>query len=400
MSLLQSLRLEAIDEKALRGLVDAAAPESQHLEFKEDGFQTHRTERLPKSVAAMANAGGGDIVLGMATRRADADAAPVPDLVGLDGNPDALLNALRQTAQAQIDPVVLGLDMRAVPLGSGRFAVVVRVPASLDAPHQQRSNMRFPLRLGAVTVDATVDQLRTIFGARAAIEREIAAFVAARRKALTDARPKLIVHLVPYAAFAQRPRIDLEGARQATRGLLLGPVSSLSQRTVQGGLLAFQGGDPKDTAATRALVRRDGIIESSTGEAVQDPATFGAKGRTLSAIWVEESLYEFLDHALAFLQEREILPPYELHLALTGTYGAVLLYDQLDHMRRDPARDGVLDHVVALEPLTIAAVPPYDDGERRHDPKALWALLRPLLDELANAGNVAGSPRLKKLLDN
>lgn len=104
-------------------------------------------EEFSKDVAAMANAGGGTIVYGVAEEGAEA-----AEVRGVGDVTDATIRELRGAAYSGITPPVLGFET--VVLSENEMAVlVVLIPPSDDAPHFVFRQDLFgaPLRLGTRT---------------------------------------------------------------------------------------------------------------------------------------------------------------------------------------------------------------------------------------------------------
>lgn len=108
-------------------------------------------EEFSKDVAAMANAGGGMIVYGVAEDRSTSEAAAVNDVGPITDN---TLREMRAAAFSGITPPVLGLQL--VPVEdpeNGESVLALLIPASDDSPHLVFRQDMFgaPLRLGSQT---------------------------------------------------------------------------------------------------------------------------------------------------------------------------------------------------------------------------------------------------------
>lgn len=192
-------------------------PESQTLDFKRElpGLDARGRNEFLKDVCAMANADGGDLVYGVA-EESGAAREPVP-IVGQSA--DEVLRRLTQIIDAGLEPRVNGIAMKDVPFADGGFALVVRVPASFEAPHRYRleSHTRFVLRNGTVNSDMTYDQLRSAFDRSATLAERAREFRLQRCEAIAAGRgwrplapgPLAVVHLIPLAAFAGRTAVDV-----------------------------------------------------------------------------------------------------------------------------------------------------------------------------------------------
>lgn len=80
----------------------------------------------------MANAGGGNIIVGV-HERTDVEGFPGA-LTGLEGG-DALSQMWENISKGCIDPRIPGFFTKLIPLSGGRSAIIVYIPPSLRKPH-------------------------------------------------------------------------------------------------------------------------------------------------------------------------------------------------------------------------------------------------------------------------
>lgn len=124
--------LNELGQTDLETLVQEQVRERQTLEFKRDSYPRNDegTREMLRDISAMANAYGGDILLGVET---------VGDGVasGLVGVPDGELEAQRiaSSCLSNIEERIGGLAVWPVPISNGNHVIVIRMPQSLRAPH-------------------------------------------------------------------------------------------------------------------------------------------------------------------------------------------------------------------------------------------------------------------------
>jgi len=158
-------------------LVELEVPESSTLEFKEalplkqdaSGWITkrkiHDSERdgIAKEIVAMANAYGGDIIVGIeesedSPKRAKSLAPPIPDLPNL-------LDRLRAALSSVINPPISGLRIEGILAkgeeGSGYIAI--SVPTSTSAPHGVGRPPLTYIRRDDRSEAATMQDLQNLF---------------------------------------------------------------------------------------------------------------------------------------------------------------------------------------------------------------------------------------------
>lgn len=145
-----------VDYELLEACVAAAVPESESLDWKQalphETGKADWSQEWAKDVAAMANTGGGCIVYGVVEEPGAGTAASLTDVGPFT---DSIESRLRQSAAAQVRPLVTGLQFIPVTSADGAsHALVVRVPASGEVPHllsQGKEGFKAPYRYGATT---------------------------------------------------------------------------------------------------------------------------------------------------------------------------------------------------------------------------------------------------------
>ena len=167
---MRNIALDDLTEADLQQLVDDAVPEGRDLEYKRDLWADigDGPREYIRDLGAFANAGGGDLIVGLAER--DGVAA---DLIGLDvADPQGLQTALENRHRNRIEPRIAGIRMRWIVLANGRQTLVIRVPGSLSGPHRDRQDGHFFVRGETRKDQMGIDGLRDAFiGADQLIER-------------------------------------------------------------------------------------------------------------------------------------------------------------------------------------------------------------------------------------
>ena len=154
----------------------------------------------------------------------------------LKGDSDQDLQRLESLARDGIEPRITGLRMRALPIATGGYAIVVRIPRSWIPPHRvsARNTNRIYGRNSAGAYEFGIEELRVVFTSAASALDRARAF-AAERLARIDAGEaiaplareggRVVVHLVPTAASGIVGQINLQKAHAAQE--LLKPMGSL-----------------------------------------------------------------------------------------------------------------------------------------------------------------------------
>lgn len=142
--------LGEVTKEHLDQLVKERVPEDEDLDFKQTLYERGDSAKrdLAGDVAALANARGGVIVLGI---RDENDTAAELTPVALGGGEEG---RIRQVIASHVAPVPAGISVTPVAGDvEGRGFYLVAVPRSPRAPHAVRVNdgLRYPVRSGTTT---------------------------------------------------------------------------------------------------------------------------------------------------------------------------------------------------------------------------------------------------------
>ncbi|HEY3800299.1 MAG TPA: ATP-binding protein [Caulobacteraceae bacterium] len=202
--------IELSDLLALKG----TARESKTLEFKRElPTRDGGARKLVASVTGLANASGGDLVLGVVEKAGVAVDVPgvlLPDI-------DAYKLQIEQVIASLVEPPLPRVDLREIDCGYGRWAIVIRVAQSWTGPHRSRADNHFYVRTSAATVPLGVSELRAAFGLRENAVQRIEAFRTERLLRITNGAtpvplhpgPVVVLHLAPLPSFANRDLLDI-----------------------------------------------------------------------------------------------------------------------------------------------------------------------------------------------
>ncbi len=158
----------------LQQAVEGNLGESDDLDWKLDGNDLKENRELAKDFAALANAGGGIIVTGVA-ENGTGEAVSLPGVD--DARAQALANKFRGIANSLVRPFIPAFSVYTVPLlaAPGCSAVVVEVPRSPESPHLvswDKDSWRFPKRVGEDTVWLGESEMETAYARRLAARRD------------------------------------------------------------------------------------------------------------------------------------------------------------------------------------------------------------------------------------
>lgn len=264
-----------ITKADIEALVTGGEREGQRLDYKSQlpGKGDDRTEFL-RHITGMANTTGGIIVLGVEEQRQDGTPNGLPERIcGLaDANLDDVVLRLSSMIDSNISPrIVPQPEVMIVEGWAGAAVVVVRVKRSVTKPHM--FGHRFYARQGPRTVPLEVEQVRVEFLEGDEVPRRMRSFRADRiadlsggdRADLLGQAPNMVVHVLPFAAFARNatPR-DVSAVVQKN---ILPPAlggGGFSSRINFDGACAWRG--EWGSAVSYMQVFRSGCVEFATSE--------------------------------------------------------------------------------------------------------------------------------------
>ena len=325
-------QLHSIDESHLSALVTDGVRESRSLEFKAElvlGTDSDRKEFLA-NVSALANGGGGDLVLGIEDDNGTASA-----VVGLESfDPDKDTLRIESIVRDGIAPRIVGLRVRRVALSSGNSVVVIRVPNSLNRPHMVvfKQWSRFYSRNSAGKYQLDVQELKSAFlGSESVAERvrqfrieRIDAILQGNTPKKLSGRSYLCIHMIPISAFDLSFSFDI--VRVQERGESLWPIGrhSWSPRVNFDGLLSVA---PVSTGGALGYVQlfRNGIVEAVDCDmlAPLEPHRQGSD-KYIPSIAYEQDLIRAVDSYTKFYKRHEIPTPILVGLGLLNVKGFVM----------------------------------------------------------------------------
>jgi hypothetical protein len=336
--------------------------------------------------SSFANTSGGDLVLGMdATNGIPTVITPLT----MPMDPEVL--RLEQIARGGLQPRIANIAFHAVPVRAGGNVLIIRVPRSYNAPHRiirQRSN-RFWARSAAGKYEPDVNELRTLFNASPQLAERvrnfrfdrIAKIAAGQAPVQLMNRGTLILHIVPLSAFDVTPTLHLTQIERDFRSFV--PIGSTTANGVRinfDGILKTSNADAQATEH-RAYVQlfRNGIIETvnSTLMAVSSGTPIISN--------LDDQLIREVVRTPNDLAAVGIEPPYALLVSLVGVTGARFNFGRgqdsqwHDNLSHPLDRDQYYFGEVILEAI------PRVQAE-------CASIIRPILDQMANAGGNATSP--------
>ncbi len=313
-----------VDGADLVELLEVGVPEGLMVEYKRDVYGNSDAEKNEalKDISSFANSSGGHLIIGIA----EADGVPT-ELGGLPGiDLDAEILRLENLLRDGIEPRIVGVRIRRISLATGESALILRIPRSWNPPHRvtARNVNRFYVRHSAGVHETSIEELRHLFLASADIEDRIRAFradrlqrVAANQGGVPIANEgRLILHIVPFAAFSGGPTVAPQDAYNLRRYFEpIGSAASTPRYNFEG-FINIRGGDE---CHGYTQVFRNGTIEGTKSSVVGE-----RNGTRFSPSGFGDSIITALTNYTEGLRELGIPAPFAVLLTLTGVEGAVL----------------------------------------------------------------------------
>ncbi|MDP3844758.1 MAG: ATP-binding protein [Oxalobacteraceae bacterium] len=312
-----------LSENDLAELIVGQVPEGLRIDYKRDLYGNSDADKreLLKDISGFANAFGGHLIVGMEEQ--NGLATGIPGVANV--NPDDVVLRLEQLARTGLEPRIQGLRIRAVPLSSGAYCFVLRIPRSWHPPHRvsaQNSN-RFWIRNSGGTHEASVDELRTLFTIGADASHRVQQFRDERLREITSGqglRPlmgdgRMILHIVPLAAVTSSWQVDLAKVFELQKKFRPIGGAGMSPRYNLDGFVNERGGE-HNFGYTQIF--RSGALEATKASIV---TTHQGK-RYIPSGLLEKQIFESLPDYINELRDLGIPPPLIVLITLEGVKDA------------------------------------------------------------------------------
>lgn len=369
--------IDTIDEAALRSLVDNQVAERRDLEYKRDlpGKADEDVKEFLADVTSLANAQGGDLIFGI--EEAEGVAA---DLVGVEtADSDAEVLRLESSLRDNVAPRLIGLRTHLVPLANGCEAIVMRIPASMSAPHQIvfKKTRRFWGRSSKGKYEMDVHELRHAFTQSEQLpqrflklhEQAIALAQGTDMPFAVQAGPIAVLSVAPLGLFREETKIPIQ-RDQAVVPFRSGGYNSTEM--IEGVLLHGAPNPETGEVFSFALTHRSGRVDCAFPiGGVRN----GNHGQELRLVWpslFEEGLLDMARSSQNRLAPFGIEGPWVVLATALGVRGHVVMEDRF--FASEPAfRDRVLLGQLVLDRIDEDGLLPIAEnlwllfGKRRPD---------------------------------
>lgn len=329
--------LDKIEANDILALVTNGEEERRTMDFKRDvlGNAEKDKHELRADVTSFANTGGGDLIFGV--DEAGGRATAVLGLSDIDA--DAEIRRITSIIQANVDPRVPGFEARDILIPGKGPVIVVRVPKSWRGPHLVKINDTFRMfgrnSKGKYIFD--MSEIRSAFAVSEQLPERVRRWRDDRlAKIVGDEAPvpltsgaRLVVHVVPLAAFSSGREVSVETIRRSGDRFQPLWIGGGDSRINIDGLLRFANyrSNPPGMISY-CQVFRSGIVEGVTTNIVMERGS----GPIIPSLDLAQKTVESIGQYRGGLVNCDILPPYLVLAALVGAKGARLgVHHSLQH---------------------------------------------------------------------
>lgn len=318
--------LDDITLADLEQLSTTGVSEGRTLEFKSElpGGKDDDTKEFLADVTSLANTDGGDLIYGVVDE--DGVAASAPG-VALSASLDATLLRLENLLRDAVQPRLSGVRFLWREKTPDAGLLIVRVPASLAAPHRVtfKGGAKFYHRNSRGKAEMDTHELRLAFTASEALPNRLSKLHQDAVRMVEEgdlpfdleAGPKAMLSILPLNLLRDERQLDIDG-QTAVYPPDIHSISSL--QALEGFYVAAAGGDRPSNSF--ALTRRTGQIDVCW--------IIGREREGEGLIWpfpMEKRLAATVKGAISKLSRWAIEGPFVVALSLVDVKGYRLVFD-------------------------------------------------------------------------
>lgn len=348
----------------LQALVAQQRAEGRRLDYKLElpGGGAEATKEFLADVTSFSNTDGGDLIVGI--RDEDGAAA---ELVGIPAEGlDNEITRIENLVRDGVEPRLPGFHIHTVSLESGTVVLILRMSASLIAPHRVIASSRFHGRNSRGKYPLNVGELRMAFAATDEMPRKMRdlhnhAVLAIDGKDMPTRigyGPRIVLTVAPLSVLRDARDLDINQQNAVLPARSTGANNFLIGLD---GMIVHSIGPEPNAVRTWAVNHRRGFVDF----AWQLAGTGIANARYIPRGYVEPPLRGAARSAYARLLQHGIEGPWTAMATLTGIEGFSVGYQLPDGFNEmtDPSwmQDAYLGEIVC-DAVDEAAVQPLFDA--------------------------------------
>ena len=316
--------LDDLSESDLDQLVLDGTAECKTIEYKLmlPGKSEGDTKEFLADASSFANSAGGYLIYGIKA----VNGQPV-ELCGLPENStgDAEILRLESSIRTGINPRMPGVHSKAVPLGSGKVVLIIRIPRSYAAPHMvtYKGSSRFFSRSSNGKYQLDVGEIRTAFLLSESASERCRDFRLDRLSRIQgndtpvpmEEGAKVVLHIAPIGATSQPAALAADVADKLRRAFLLCPIydTGFNPGYNFDGIFTYSPGETAGLAGSYLQVFRSGYIETVNHRILRH--------KVIPSETFEKGVIESLPNYFEALKVLNIDPPVFVMLSLVGVSG-------------------------------------------------------------------------------
>jgi len=321
--------LDQIAFEDLTALLREQWPEGKGVDYKGSMYGNSDAEKkeLLKDVSSFANTIGGDLIVGIEEEHGVPISIPGVKVENVEGERLRLEEIIRRGIEPRID-----FAIRPVPNDAGATVFIIRVRESWIFPHRvvyQGKSGEFWARNSSGKYSMDTIELRRAFTLSETVFDKIKTFRRERVAAITAGNSliglgeggKLILHLIPIAAYRSHLTVDVQQRHDLCQQLPPLRFSGWDFRLNLDGFVTFRGAGFADPGRAYTQLFSNGIIEAVTDEI----KNHDREGREfLDASGHEQILLEKVPLYLDCLRGLGVDAPIWCLATFTGVKGALI----------------------------------------------------------------------------
>lgn len=325
-----SQNFDDITLEDIQALINSGVSEGPRLEFKRDlhGNKDADRKEFAADVSAFANAGGGDLIIGISD---EGDSEAGAQLCGIEiADADALVRRIIDFLRSAFQPQIIGIRVRWIPMNEAQGVLLIRIPRSWQSPHRATAcgGSHFYVRTENGRHQMSVDELRHAFLRGDEVAQRMRKF-RQDRLALLEAdegplpmekqQSHLVLHFLPYASFAEHFSVDFEQNQYNS----INPLGATGCNTIYSldGLVRYSGPEyPSEPARAFTTLFRSGVVEFVD----KVFSKIDSDERPIEVIDLERSLFEALHYVQRCYKQLSITEPVYVALSVLRARGLKL----------------------------------------------------------------------------
>lgn len=253
-------------------LIANSVQESKTLEYKSELCMGNNDEKkeLLADISSFANSIGGDLIIGITE---DENTKIPVKICGISyPTEDELVRRVESFIRDSIQPRILNIRFKVVPIQDGKCVLIMRIPQSLFAPHRIEFHEyhKFFNRNNKGKYPMDINEIRIAFNSGLDLNKRIDSFktdryydiLSNKYDKLNNNKPIFIVHYIPVSAFNRSLQLfsakEIKQSISASNSNAFGNTS-FSSITVDGVLIPHTQYDD-----SFAFFKNNGIIEKAS----------------------------------------------------------------------------------------------------------------------------------------